>query len=148
MALLYLSPIHKATRQVSMYVEEACSEVGLSATEGHVLSYLRSYSPAPVSEFHRVFGLKRSTLTGVLDRLEQRGLLEREPSTRDRRAIMVRLTERGRGHADRVQQVLEALEAAISARVGSADLRGFLAVMSALAAATGVEVVSRRPGGA
>lgn len=147
MALLYLSPIHKATRQVAVYLQEACSELGLSTTEGHVLSYLRSYSPAPVSELHRVFGLKRSTLTGILDRLESRGLAERQPSHRDRRAILVDLTDRGRGVATRVRQLLEELEAEISGRVDSADLKGFLAVMSAIATVTEVEVVNRHGGG-
>lgn len=38
----------------------------------------------------------RGTLSGVLDRLENRGLLERTPSRQDRRKILVRLTRRGK----------------------------------------------------
>jgi DNA-binding MarR family transcriptional regulator len=144
MALSYLSPIHKATRQLAVYLDGPCSELGLSTTEAHVLSYLRSYSPAPVSELHRVFGLKRSTLTGILDRLHGRGLVERESSTRDRRVILVDLTEPGRARADRVRRVLEELEAEIAGRVDGAQLKGFLAVMSAIAGVTEVEVAGRR----
>lgn len=42
----------------------------------------------------------RGTLSGVLDRLESRGLLERNPSRQDRRKILVRLTGRGRALFD------------------------------------------------
>ncbi len=38
----------------------------------------------------------RGTLSGVLDRLEKRGLLDRTPSRQDRRKMLVRLTRRGR----------------------------------------------------
>lgn len=38
----------------------------------------------------------RGTLSGVLDRLETRGLLERTPSRQDRRKILVRLTRQGK----------------------------------------------------
>jgi len=143
MALRFLSPIHKAYRQISIFLEDRFSVLELSATEGHLLSYLRSYNPAPVSELHRVLGVKRSTLTSILDRLEARKWLAREHSRRDRRVILVGLTDAGRVEADRVRQTVEQLEAEIGARVGPDDWRGFGAVLSAIDAAT--EVVVARP---
>lgn len=143
MALRYLSPIHKVYRQIAIHLEERCADLDLSATEGHTLSYLRSYSPASASELHRVLGVKRSTLTGLLDRLEARGWLSRRPSERDRRVTQVALTDVGRVEADRVQETVERLEADINARVEPADLAGFRAVVSAIAAATEVVVAPR-----
>ncbi len=37
----------------------------------------------------------KGTLTGVLDRLETKGLIERVPCDKDRRSIITRLTDRG-----------------------------------------------------
>src|SRR5207245_2756456 len=37
----------------------------------------------------------KGTLTGVLDRLEKKGLIERVPSREDRRSIFIRLTPKG-----------------------------------------------------
>lgn len=108
-----------------------------------MLSYLRSYSPSPVSELHRVFGVKRSTLTSMLDRLASRGWVAREPSARDRRVILVSLTDAGRTRADRIQTGIEELEARIGAELTPADLEGFYAVMSAIDAATDVTVSDR-----
>ena len=45
MALLFLSPIHKASRQIGIYFEEALKGSDQSPFEGHLLSYLRSYAP-------------------------------------------------------------------------------------------------------
>jgi DNA-binding MarR family transcriptional regulator len=143
MALRFLSPIHKATRQISIYLEESCTDLDLSTTEGHMLSYLRSYSPAPVSELHRVFGIKRSTLTSMLDRLETRGWIERAQSRRDRRSILVVLTGGGRERAERVQATIEELEARVNAALGPGDWNGFNAVMSTIAAVTDVSVAER-----
>jgi DNA-binding MarR family transcriptional regulator len=136
MALRFLSPIHRAYLQIAIYVEERCSDLDLNTSEGHTLSYLRSYSPAPVSELHRALGIKRSTLTSVLDRLESRGWLGRQPSRRDRRVILVGLTDAGRVEADRVQETVERLEADIGARLGPGDLEGFRTVISTIAAVT------------
>jgi DNA-binding MarR family transcriptional regulator len=143
MALRFLSPIHKAHRQIGLFLEGVCTDLGLNAMEGHLLSYLRSYSPAPIHELHRVFGIKRSTLTSVFDRFVSRGWIERRPSPRDRRSVEVSLTGEGRLRADRVHAAVEQLEASIGARVGPAELDGFYAVMSAISAVTDVTVVDR-----
>jgi len=136
MALRFLSPVHKAGRQIARYLEHECSDLDLSATEIHMLSYLSGYSPAPVGELHRVLGVKRSTLTSLLDRLEARAWVERRPSPRDRRSVMVGLTSAGHTAADAVQAVIEALEAAIADRARPADIAGFNAVLSAISTAT------------
>ena len=136
MALLYLSPIHKASRQIGIYFEGALRGSGLSPFEGHLLSYLRSYAPCALSEIHRVFGIKRSTLTSVFDRLEERGLISRETLAEDRRSFSVRLTSKGRTAANQVQRHVEALEAAISKGIAKSDLEGFRRVMASIAAAS------------
>jgi DNA-binding MarR family transcriptional regulator len=51
-----------------------------------------------------------STLTGVLDRLERRGLIERGANPSDRRSVLVRLTPEGRAQAERVERAYEELE--------------------------------------
>lgn len=136
MALLYLSPIHKASRQIGIYFEGALKGSGLSPFEGHLLSYLRSYAPCALSDIHRVFGMKRSTLTSVFDRMEKRGLISRETLAQDRRSFLVRLTPRGTKAANQVQLCVEALEAAISKGITKSDLEGFRQVMSSIAVAT------------
>lgn len=143
MALAFLSPLHKASRQISVYLEAETRELGVSPSEGHCLTYLRSYSPAPVGELVRVFGIKQSTFTSLLDRLERSGLVRREINPGDRRSFLVHISPEGRKLADRLTRLLETLEAEIRGRVGSRDMQGFRAVMEAIEHVTAVRLRDR-----
>jgi DNA-binding MarR family transcriptional regulator len=142
-ALQFLSPIHKASRQISLFLREEMKELGLDPGEGHLLSYLRRYGPCPIGELHRVFGYKRSTLTSMLDRLDARALTVRSVNPNDRRSVEVALTRKGRRAAERIQRLLEAFEGAVRRRIRAGDLDGFGKIMEAIAAVTGVELKER-----
>jgi DNA-binding MarR family transcriptional regulator len=143
MALEFLSPLHKASRQITMYLEAHTRELGLSPLEGHVLTYLRKYAPAPVGELVRVFGVKQSTFTSLLDRLERAGLVRRELNPDDRRSLLVHITDRGRELTARLNRVLEKLEDDIRARLRRPELKGFHAAMAAVEDVTHVRVRER-----
>jgi DNA-binding MarR family transcriptional regulator len=139
--LRYLSPIHKASRQIGIWFESQLQDTGLAPQEGHLLTYLRSYAPCPVGELVTVFGLRGSTATSVLDRLEERGLVARRDNPDDRRSFLLELTAEGRRLAEHVQGFVEKLEAAIGRRVGESEEGGFKAVLSAIAAVTNVTIM-------
>jgi DNA-binding MarR family transcriptional regulator len=142
--LLFLSPIHRATRQVGLYLEARTRALGVSNAEGHLITYLRSYGPCAITELHRVFGYKRSTLTSMLDRLEERELVVRELDPEDRRSFRVGLTRAGRGAGERLQTILEEMEAKVQARIRKADLEGFRNVLHAIGEVAQVDVRPRR----
>ncbi len=138
--LLLLSPLHRAVRQVSLDMEGRLEHLEMPSSAGHLLTYLRSYAPCPVGELARVFGLRGSTLTGMLDRLEERGLLLRELDPNDRRSFLLDLTEEGLLQATEIGRVAADLEGRILDRVDARDLAGFERVMDAIGAETRVEV--------
>ena len=143
MALEFLSPLHKASRQITMYLEARTRELGVSPLEGHVLTYLRKFAPVRVGELVRVFGLKQSTFTSLLDRLERDGLVRRELNPEDHRSLLVHITERGRELTTRLNRLLEKLEDDIRARLRRPEVKGFQAVMAAVEDVTGVRVRER-----
>ncbi len=138
--LRIVSPVHKATRQLGVYMTEASHALGVEPNEGHLLSYTLLYGPCPVSELSRVFGYPPSTLTGMLDRLEAAELLVREPNAADRRSFLVRVTPDGGEIARELRGLLERLEADIVRRVGEEGMTGFQSVMDALGDITGVTI--------
>lgn len=140
MPLRFLSPIHKAGRQISVCLAKQLRTFGLDSPEGHTLSYLRSYSPCSVGELARVFGHIASTMTSILDRLEQRGFIERTTNPDDRRSFLVGLTEVGLETADQILSLLETLEKRIADGVTEADVRGFNAVMASIGNVTEVQL--------
>jgi len=143
MALEFLSPLHKASRQISMYLEAHTRGLGVSPLEGHLLTYLHKYAPARIGELVRVFGIKQSTLTSLLDRLEEDGLARRQPNPDDRRSFLVHLTRKGRELSRRLNRLLETLEADIRGQVRTPDVRGFRTVMAAVEAVTRVRLRER-----
>jgi DNA-binding MarR family transcriptional regulator len=143
MALEFLSPLHKASRQISVYLEGRTRELGLSPLEGHVLTYLRSYSPTSIRDLVRVFGIKQSTFTSLLDRLEAGGYARRTINPDDRRSFLVHITGKGAELAGRVTRLLQTLEDEIHGRVQGRDLKGFQAVMRAVDEITRVRLRER-----
>jgi DNA-binding MarR family transcriptional regulator len=143
MALQFLSPLHKASRQLSVYLEQPLEGPGLTPGEGHLITYLNSYAPASIAELLRVFGIKQSTFTSMLDRLEQAGLIRREMNPADRRSFLIHITDQGRQRAEQSNRVLLDLEDAIRSRVTPRDVEGFEAVMRAVEEITQVRLRER-----
>jgi len=138
MRFQFLSPIHKASRRIGDYLEGFCAAFGLSNPEGHLISYLRTYEPATVGDLLRVFGMKASTATSMLNRLAAAGLIERRVPAEDRRTVVIRLTRKGRAIGARLQAQIAALEAAIRGGVNANEIEGFQSVMDAIARATAI----------
>jgi MarR family transcriptional regulator, organic hydroperoxide resistance regulator len=143
MALDFLSPLHKASRQISVYLESRTRELGVSPIEGHVLTYLRSYAPASIRDLVRVFGIKQSTFTSLLDRLEQDGFVRRSINPEDRRSFLIHITDEGKELAARLNRLLRSLEDDIRERVEGRDVKGFHAVMGAVEDITRVRLRDR-----
>jgi DNA-binding MarR family transcriptional regulator len=68
----------------------------VSAPQLHCLLALYDYGPLPPSQIARYIMVKSSTVTGIIDRLEQKGLVYRMRNSPDRRVITIQLTEEGK----------------------------------------------------
>jgi DNA-binding MarR family transcriptional regulator len=130
--LRLVPPVHRATHRIGLYLQRR-RDLGVSQGEAHVLAHLWDAGPCTVGRLHAAFAHRRSTLTGILDRLEAAGLVRRELRPADRRSFLVTLTAKGRTRARRVRAALGDLEARVARRVGPAELAGFAAVARALA---------------
>jgi len=143
MPLQFFSPMHKASRQLSVSLDARIRGLEISPSEGHLIAYLRSYAPAPVGEMVRVFGMKQSTLTSMLDRLERAGWVRREVNPADRRSFLVHITDAGIDLAEALNVVLVEMESEIRAQVSDEQMDGFRAVMAAVEAVTRVQLRDR-----
>jgi MarR family transcriptional regulator, temperature-dependent positive regulator of motility len=124
-----IQDLERAVHLVAVHLDRA--SLGVTQAEAHVLSQLAA-GPATVGELHHEFGHKRSTLTNVLDRLEDRGYVVRTVNPTDRRSLVVTTTRAGAAAARRVRKVLDELERAVRAEVSERDLAAVAAVADAL----------------
>ncbi|WP_406300679.1 MarR family transcriptional regulator (plasmid) [Embleya sp. NBC_00888] len=79
---------------VNAVYAESGREHGLTPQQGQLLCVLMP-QPYGMGELGETLGLAKSSLTGLVDRTAQRGLVRREPDPRDRRAVRIGLTEEG-----------------------------------------------------
>jgi DNA-binding MarR family transcriptional regulator len=131
MPLRFVHPVHRATHRIGLYLDDL-RESGLTQGEAHILAMLTYSAPAKVADLHLGLAHKRSTLTSILDRLENRRLVRREVDKTDRRTFLVTLTPRGRKLARRVSRHLLDLERDVVRAVSVTDIQGFNKVVSAL----------------
>jgi DNA-binding MarR family transcriptional regulator len=131
MPLHFVHPVHRATHRIGLYLDDL-RERGLTQGEAHILALLAHSAPAKVADLHHGLAHKRSTLTSILDRLANRGLITREVGKTDRRTFLIMLTAKGRKLAQRVSRHLSALERAVVRRMSAADMKGFNKVVAAL----------------
>jgi len=100
-----LRTIHRlatAYQAFSAYSAGQVRQLGLTAPQFDVLATLGGQSGMSCRELGERTLITKGTLTGVLDRLEQRGLLTRQPLANDRRSVFVRLTPAGERLFDKV----------------------------------------------
>jgi MarR family transcriptional regulator, organic hydroperoxide resistance regulator len=71
------------------------AEFELSPAQCHVLHLIEPGRPIPMGQLAETLACDASNVTGLVDRLEARGLVRRRPSTADRRVKVLDLTPTG-----------------------------------------------------
>jgi DNA-binding MarR family transcriptional regulator len=71
------------------------NEVGLNMAQFHLLKAISSPQGAPMSELAESLFCDAAYVTGLVDKLEDRGLVQRLPNPEDRRVKLIALTEAG-----------------------------------------------------
>ncbi|MEU6771431.1 MarR family transcriptional regulator [Streptomyces sp. NPDC046759] len=103
--------------------EEAAGEHALTGPQARLLSLL-SVEPLPMRKLAHKLKCEPSNVTGIVDRLESRGLVERRPDPDDRRVKVAAATDAGLGVA---RDLREGLHFAREPLAGlSAEERGSL----------------------
>ena len=82
--------------------KEVARDYGLTGPQVTALKLLEAVDEISLSKLSARMSAKNSTVTGIVDRMEQRGLVRRTRSERDRRVIFLHLTAEGRELADAI----------------------------------------------
>jgi DNA-binding MarR family transcriptional regulator len=122
--------VQRAAHVTGHALAAAVSDERLSPAEVNALANLDE--PLTVSRLAAAAGVRPTTLTSLLDRLEGRGLLVRRPSRDDRRALVVELTPAGRDVADRVRTAVDGLERRALGSLPAAQRSAFVMALGAL----------------
>ncbi len=86
--------------------EQAAGQHALTGAQARVLGLL-SLDPLPMRRIAQKLKCEPSNITGIVDRLEARGLVERRPDPADRRVKLAVPTDEGRDTARRLRESLD-----------------------------------------
>ena len=130
-----LSVLRVAFGELRCVGSERLARQGVSMTHLHVLSMLDHHGELTMSHLADLLGVSMSNATGLIDRMEERGFVERARDREDRRVVLVRLAEGGRQQLNDVQILREELMEKILARLDSDQLQCVSGALTSLRAA-------------
>ncbi|MEK7826983.1 MAG: MarR family transcriptional regulator [Thermodesulfobacteriota bacterium] len=94
-------------------------ETGLTGPQIWAIRVIHEHGPINISDIARRMYLHPTTVLGIIDRLEARGLVSRNRSKDDRRVVWLELTQDGK---DLVQSTPEVAQGLLGARLEGVDL--------------------------
>lgn len=127
-----------ALAQLSFAVQAVLTRIAadndLSLVQARLLGILRDRCPT-IKELAGFLGLDKSSVTGLVNRAAERGLVQRVASTLDGRSVKVVITRSGRSLVNRAGAAFEADIAALVADLSSGQRQGLSASATLIVAA-------------
>jgi DNA-binding MarR family transcriptional regulator len=88
-------------------VHKPYGEMNLTGPQGMLVGIIAHYGTMKISDLSEKMGLSNSTVSGIVDRLEKQGIVERTRSMEDRRVVQVNVTLQ---HKEEVKNKFEVIE--------------------------------------
>ena len=115
-------------------LEQRAGDHDLSMIQTRLLGVLRDRQPT-MNELGKLLALDKSSVSGLVERAERRGLVTRAPSPADRRAVLVSLTDHGRSLVSDAASQFGADVFALLNRLAPSDRRTLSRLISRLLSA-------------
>jgi DNA-binding MarR family transcriptional regulator len=115
-------------------------KAGISMTHLHILWVLEHHGDLTMSRLADLLDVSVSNATGLIDRMEERGLVERVRVPSDRRVVLVRPSADGNRIRDEIETLKQDRMRSILARLDSAQQARVLAALEDLRGAVAAEV--------
>lgn len=104
----------------------------LSLIHLHVLTVLEAEGPLPMGRLAEALDVSVASATGIVDRMEDRGLVQRRPSQADRRVVEVHQTDAGAAIFAGMQAERRAHLSELFGMLSARELNGLLIGLRAL----------------
>jgi DNA-binding MarR family transcriptional regulator len=102
-------PVYAASRLITREYQPYLEKLGITYPQYLVLMILWENDRLPVTDIARKLILNTNTITPLLKRMEQTGLIARKRSPEDERKVMIELTDKGRAMQEEAARFPEAL---------------------------------------
>ncbi len=117
---------------------ERVLRLGVSMAQLHILYTLQRHGEMPMSRLAEVLNVSLSNATGLIDRIEERGFVERTRVAEDRRVVLIRVTPAGERMLSEIDALSDDLLRSVLGHLDRSKLAGVGQAVTALRDALGV----------
>ena len=121
-----------ALRNLDQIYGQVVEPLGLTVIEWYILRALYDQDGQHASELARAVGRAATSFTPILDKLQDKGLIERRPDPADRRAVRIYLTDKAVKNREGVLNSAKQIDAHIQKQVPNGDFKAFQNVLTLL----------------
>ncbi|MBE3570746.1 MAG: MarR family transcriptional regulator [Bacillales bacterium] len=106
-------------------IEKNMQPYGITGPQYHIMKMLKHEGPFRATQLADMMNVKPSAITVIIDRLIERGLVERCHSNTDRRVVMMELTKAGEELVETVGASLRQMMGTFFSHFSNAELMTF-----------------------
>jgi DNA-binding MarR family transcriptional regulator len=117
---------------------ERVLRLGISMAQLHILYTLQRHGQMPMSRLAEVLNVSLSNATGLIDRIEERGFVERTRVPEDRRVVLIRVTPAGERMLGEIDALSDELLRSVLGHLDRSKLAGVRQAVAALRDALGI----------
>ncbi len=118
-----------ALRNLDQIYGQSIAPLGLNIIEWYILRSLLEEDSRHASELARAVGRAATSFTPILDKLQEKGLIERKADQSDRRAVRITLTDKARQQKRAIIEAANRIEKWLNGTIDKGDMDTFLRVL-------------------
>lgn len=120
----------RTARSMKKMLDIRLLDYGITSAQLTVLNALVDNNGASLSEIGKIVYLDRPAITGLADRLERDGLVERRRTTTDRRIIRLHLTQKGTDLLDKIGNLATEVDQELVQNLSNSELMAFRSLLN------------------
>lgn len=140
-----VASIRRIMRAVDLHSRRLLEEHGLTGPQLATLHETARLGPVAPGALARALHLSQATVSGILDRLEKRGMIERSRNDRDRRSFIVTVTAAGESALQATPSLLQDRFRSELTRLDEWERTMILAMLQRIATMMDAETISASP---
>ncbi len=129
---LFCLLIKNTWQKLSRYYNQQLAGFDLSVPKALLLLEISPEGGENPKTLAAKLDLESSSMTGLLDRLEKKGFIERRPDPNDRRSILIFLTQSGITARENIKALVEKLDRKVQEALTADDVKAFRRIISVI----------------
>ena len=127
-----LKLIKRVSENMKQEIHKQFGEMNLTAPQGMLIGTLAKNGPTKVTDLGEKMCLSNSTVSGIIDRLEKCGHVQRIRSQEDRRVVVIDLTPEFRSTIGGQFRIVDEMMAKVIAKASAEEMEDIIKGLAAL----------------